>query len=45
MYILEGKVAEYFASLHEREPDLPYYGGSKEWKLGLLSGNYKKPHN
>ena len=25
MYILEGKAAEYFASLHEREPDLPYY--------------------
>ena len=25
MYILEGKAAEYFANLHEREPDLPYY--------------------
>ena len=25
MYILEGKAAEYFASLHEREPDLHYY--------------------
>lgn len=25
MYVLEGKAAEFFASLHEREPNLPFY--------------------
>ena len=25
MYVLEGRAAEFFASLHEREPDLPFY--------------------
>ena len=27
IYVLEGKAAEFYANLHERESDLPYYDG------------------